>query len=100
VDHYPDIKNYLVLPIDDEKPPFREKYDRPFVQEVIMLAILNGILITVFLTLFWKIPTYGLKTQIIIFIMAFIVQLFMFFWICKIRERDYKKKFPSMGEQE
>jgi hypothetical protein len=100
-DKYPSIKKYLVLPIHDEKPPFKEKRNRPFIQEVTMLALLNAILLTVSLTLVFKIPTEGCYKIIyfIILIIAFLGQWYLFCKICKSRESEYTTRCPNFKEE-
>ena len=61
-----------------------------------MLSMLNGILITVSLTMIFKLQTGNNIIQICgIFIVFFALQLIIFCIICSSREKEYKKKFPK-----
>lgn len=100
-DKYMGIKDYLVLPIYDDKPPYFEKWNQAFIQEVIMLTFLNSILVTISLTLSFKISTEGwLKLiHVIILFGTAAIQLIIFWIICKSREDEFKVKFPHPKEE-
>ncbi|MHA1492219.1 MAG: hypothetical protein ACTSRI_21530 [Promethearchaeota archaeon] len=92
-DTFGGIKDYLVLPIiDDKKPPFREKINRPFIWEVFMISSLNSILMTAGINLLvTKEPIW----QIIFVIILTIVQIGIFCLICCSREKEYSPKFSK-----
>ena len=62
-----------------------------------MLALLNGILLTISLTMVFKIPTEGWYKIIhfVILIIVFLGQWYIFCRICKSRESEYVKRCPK-----